>query len=237
MATPWPENLSTNRVRVIKVLAQGQESATHLQLLLKKPYGEDVFLLDDKLVVKIMRSFTEALSLLTSSDFVEILQNQTTSQVDSVCCDDRRSRDSGESKKRPTAKDRRVATRESKKTSQSFIRASSTIEDGYAWRKYGQKEILNAKYPRSYFRCTHKYDQGCKATKQVQRMEEDPQMYRTTILVIIPAEISQGSTNHCNTRFCFDPWESYMLTSDSNIPTQLDHQRTTIKQEHKEEPH
>ncbi len=107
MATPWPENLSTNRVRVITVLAQGQESATHLQLLLKKPYGEDVFLLDDKLVVKIMRSFTEALSLLTSSDFVEILQNQTTSQVDSVCCDDRRSRDSGESKKRPTAKDRR----------------------------------------------------------------------------------------------------------------------------------
>lgn len=33
---------------------------------------------------------------------------------------------------------------------------------------------------RNYFRCTHKYDQGCQATKQVQRIEEEPPLYRTT---------------------------------------------------------
>lgn len=33
---------------------------------------------------------------------------------------------------------------------------------------------------RNYFRCTHKFDQGCQATKQVQRTGEDPPIYRTT---------------------------------------------------------
>jgi hypothetical protein len=51
---------------------------------------------------------------------------------------------------------------------------SNLIDDGHAWRKYGQKDILNAKYPRNYYRCTHRQDQGCWATKQVQKTDEDP---------------------------------------------------------------
>ncbi|KNA24554.1 hypothetical protein SOVF_014630 [Spinacia oleracea] len=47
-------------------------------------------------------------------------------------------------------------------------------EDGFTWRKYGQKEILNAKYPRSYYRCTHQKLYKCKAKKQVQRLDDDP---------------------------------------------------------------
>ncbi|KAL2550655.1 putative WRKY transcription factor 30 [Forsythia ovata] len=46
--------------------------------------------------------------------------------------------------------------------------------DGYSWRKYGQKDILGATYPRGYYRCTHRRSQGCLATKQVQRSDEDP---------------------------------------------------------------
>ncbi|XP_065856481.1 probable WRKY transcription factor 54 [Euphorbia lathyris] len=53
-------------------------------------------------------------------------------------------------------------------------------DDGFQWRKYGQKVIQNEKYPRNYFRCTHKDDQSCLATKQVQRIQEDPPIYRTT---------------------------------------------------------
>ncbi|WCJ33454.1 WRKY DNA-binding protein 70 [Euphorbia peplus] len=53
-------------------------------------------------------------------------------------------------------------------------------DDGFQWRKYGQKVIQNEKYPRNYFRCTHKDDQGCLATKQVQRIQQDPPIYRTT---------------------------------------------------------
>ncbi|CAN6204199.1 unnamed protein product [Urochloa humidicola] len=50
-------------------------------------------------------------------------------------------------------------------------------DDGHSWRKYGQKEILGAKYPRGYYRCTHRHSQGCAATKQVQRADEDPKLF------------------------------------------------------------
>ncbi|KAJ4978537.1 hypothetical protein NE237_009317 [Protea cynaroides] len=33
-----------------------------------------------------------------------------------------------------------------------------SIEDGYSWQKYGQKEILNAKTLRCYFRCSYKFN-------------------------------------------------------------------------------
>uniref|UniRef100_A0A7C9EXS3 WRKY domain-containing protein n=1 Tax=Opuntia streptacantha TaxID=393608 RepID=A0A7C9EXS3_OPUST len=51
-------------------------------------------------------------------------------------------------------------------------------DDGYSWRKYGQKDILKAKHPRGYYRCTHRHTQGCFATKQVQKSNEDPSMYQ-----------------------------------------------------------
>lgn len=36
-----------------------------------------------------------------------------------------------------------------RRTSQSWVRESSVlVDDGHAWRKYGQKVILNAKHPR-----------------------------------------------------------------------------------------
>ncbi|MCL7042275.1 hypothetical protein MKW94_025136 [Papaver nudicaule] len=54
------------------------------------------------------------------------------------------------------------------------------IEDGYSWRKYGQKDILGAIYPRGYYRCTHRTAQGCSAMKQVQRSDEDPSMFTVT---------------------------------------------------------
>ncbi|XP_054817113.1 probable WRKY transcription factor 70 [Prosopis cineraria] len=54
------------------------------------------------------------------------------------------------------------------------------VDDGYAWRKYGQKRTMNAEYLRNYYRCSHKHDQGCPAMKQVQRIRERPPLYRTT---------------------------------------------------------
>ncbi|KAK2966501.1 hypothetical protein RJ640_019030 [Escallonia rubra] len=53
-------------------------------------------------------------------------------------------------------------------------------DDGYSWRKYGQKDILGATYPRSYYRCTYRNTQSCWATKQVQRSEEDPTIFEIT---------------------------------------------------------
>lgn len=54
------------------------------------------------------------------------------------------------------------------------------LDDGYSWRKYGQKDILGATYPRGYYRCTHRNVQGCLATKQVQRSDEDPTVFEIT---------------------------------------------------------
>ncbi|KAK1666143.1 hypothetical protein QYE76_054302 [Lolium multiflorum] len=51
------------------------------------------------------------------------------------------------------------------------------LDDGFSWRKYGQKDILGAKYPRAYFRCTYRHTQSCHASKQVQRADGDPLLF------------------------------------------------------------
>ncbi|KAB2075838.1 hypothetical protein ERO13_A07G230000v2 [Gossypium hirsutum] len=51
------------------------------------------------------------------------------------------------------------------------------LDDGYRWRKYGQKAVKNNKFPRSYYRCTH---EGCKVKKQVQRLTKDESVVVTT---------------------------------------------------------
>ncbi|KAK4277716.1 hypothetical protein QN277_015669 [Acacia crassicarpa] len=53
-------------------------------------------------------------------------------------------------------------------------------EDGYTWRKYGQKEILGSNFPRSYFRCTHQKLYQCPAKKQVQRLDNNPNIFAVT---------------------------------------------------------
>ncbi|PAN18976.1 hypothetical protein PAHAL_3G239400 [Panicum hallii] len=60
------------------------------------------------------------------------------------------------------------------------VEKGRTMEDGFIWRKYGQKEINGSKYPRLYFRCTYKDDHGCMARRQVQRAEADPSVFLIT---------------------------------------------------------
>ncbi|CAL0308453.1 unnamed protein product [Lupinus luteus] len=42
-------------------------------------------------------------------------------------------------------------------------------EDGYNWRKYGQKQVKGSEYPRSYYKCTHP---NCLVKKIVERSHE-----------------------------------------------------------------
>ncbi|PIN23437.1 hypothetical protein CDL12_03844 [Handroanthus impetiginosus] len=51
------------------------------------------------------------------------------------------------------------------------------LEDGYRWRKYGQKAVKNSPYPRSYYRCT---TQKCAVKKRVERSFQDPSTVITT---------------------------------------------------------
>ncbi|KAK7294785.1 hypothetical protein RJT34_17681 [Clitoria ternatea] len=49
--------------------------------------------------------------------------------------------------------------------SQSF-RQQKRSEDGYNWRKYGQKQVKGSENPRSYYKCTHP---SCSVKKKVER--------------------------------------------------------------------
>nr|GMC53370.1 probable WRKY transcription factor 2 isoform X1 [Ipomoea batatas] len=42
-------------------------------------------------------------------------------------------------------------------------------DDGYNWRKYGQKQVKGSEYPRSYYKCTHL---NCPVKKKVERSQE-----------------------------------------------------------------
>ncbi|CAN1304253.1 Probable WRKY transcription factor 49, partial [Linum perenne] len=46
----------------------------------------------------------------------------------------------------------------------------TVADDGYKWRKYGQKSIKNSPYPRSYYKCTNP---RCNAKKQVERSRDE----------------------------------------------------------------
>ncbi|PWA60497.1 WRKY domain-containing protein [Artemisia annua] len=48
--------------------------------------------------------------------------------------------------------------------SQHVISGSADINDGYNWRKYGQKQVKASEHPRSYYKCTHP---NCPVKKKV----------------------------------------------------------------------
>ncbi|KAK1387475.1 WRKY transcription factor [Heracleum sosnowskyi] len=51
------------------------------------------------------------------------------------------------------------------------------LDDGYRWRKYGQKAVKNSPFPRSYYRCT---SPSCGVLKRVERSSTDPSIVVTT---------------------------------------------------------
>ncbi|KAG9145461.1 hypothetical protein Leryth_021456 [Lithospermum erythrorhizon] len=51
------------------------------------------------------------------------------------------------------------------------------VNDGYRWRKYGQKLVKGNLNPRSYYRCSNA---GCPAKKHVERASHDPKLVITT---------------------------------------------------------
>ncbi|XP_011081140.1 probable WRKY transcription factor 43 [Sesamum indicum] len=55
--------------------------------------------------------------------------------------------------------------------------AEDILDDGYKWRKYGQKSVKNSVHPRSYYRCTH---HTCNVKKQIQRLSKDTSIVVTT---------------------------------------------------------
>ncbi|KAJ0251379.1 WRKY transcription factor 34 [Hirschfeldia incana] len=51
----------------------------------------------------------------------------------------------------------------------SMASSGAPADDGYNWRKYGQKLVKGSEYPRSYYKCTHP---NCEVKKKVERSRE-----------------------------------------------------------------
>ncbi|XP_052149365.1 transcription factor WRKY19-like [Oryza glaberrima] len=80
---------------------------------------------------------------------------------------------------------------------------ASPYDDGYQWRKYGQKKINNTNFPRSYYRCSYHRERRCPAQKHVQQRDGDdvPALHvvvythEHTCLQGAPAELPDAATN------------------------------------------
>ncbi|XP_010922757.3 WRKY DNA-binding transcription factor 70 [Elaeis guineensis] len=162
-----------------RVLIKGKESAIKLQSLLQESspsedHGKNSMI--GFFIEEILGSFDGALATLDSVGAPETHLDQA-----STPCSDEQGRDDS-SKKRKVASVRRNGYRRRAHPYSCRRVSSKTMDDGYTWRKYGQKDIFSSKHPRSYFRCTHKYDQNCQATRQVQRSEDDFSTYVITYM-------------------------------------------------------
>uniref|UniRef100_A0ACD5YLY6 Uncharacterized protein n=1 Tax=Avena sativa TaxID=4498 RepID=A0ACD5YLY6_AVESA len=77
------------------------------------------------------------------------------------------------------------------------------LDDGYKWRKYGQKVVKNSLHPRSYFRCTHS---NCRVKKRVERLSTDCRMVITTYEgrhTHTPCDDTSPSSGDHHTTTCF----------------------------------
>ncbi|CAA0820345.1 Probable WRKY transcription factor 12 [Striga hermonthica] len=75
------------------------------------------------------------------------------------------------------------------------------LDDGYKWRKYGQKVVKNSLHPRSYYRCTYS---NCRVKKRVERLSEDCRMVITTYEGRhnhSPCDDTNSSDHECFTSF------------------------------------
>uniref|UniRef100_A0A5B6ZUY5 Putative WRKY transcription factor 30 n=1 Tax=Davidia involucrata TaxID=16924 RepID=A0A5B6ZUY5_DAVIN len=178
---------------LINELTQGRELAKQLQIHLNMSSSNEA---RGVLVQKILKSYEKALSMLnfnatmsvpgepqpsTTGVALAIGMSESPRSLSGSPHSEDSDRDFKDHPEHNTSRKRKSMPRW---TQQVQVCPGTGLEgpldDGYSWRKYGQKDILGAKYPRGYYRCTHRNVQGCLATKQVQRSDEDPTIFEIT---------------------------------------------------------
>ncbi|KAI3800032.1 hypothetical protein L1987_35339 [Smallanthus sonchifolius] len=174
--------MEQNNNRLMEALIRGRDSTKKLQNLLRRKVNLDGPILAEDLLNEILGSFSGGISMLNSSVSGETYGFPATPHMGCLASPvDRTPEVHTRKKPTPAVKERRGCYKR-RRTVDSNEKISATTEDGFAWRKYGQKEILNSKSPRCYFRCTHKHVHGCKAQKQVQKLEDETNMYHITYI-------------------------------------------------------
>ncbi|KAL3844492.1 hypothetical protein ACJIZ3_001895 [Penstemon smallii] len=181
---------------LINELTQGMEKAKQLRFHLGSISQSEA---PDLLLQRILSSYEKSLSILKwnngSLGQAQIIEAPTSGAPDSsVTVDGSQTSEELNKNFRDTPKKRKLHptwTERVRINSENGLEGPT--DDGYSWRKYGQKDILGAKYPRSYYRCTYRMVQNCWANKQVQRSDDDPTIF----------EITYKGTHTCNQ--CVNP--------------------------------
>ncbi|KAL5202787.1 hypothetical protein ABZP36_013739 [Zizania latifolia] len=168
MAPPPPLH-----AQVMENMAKAREFAKQLQGLLRDSPEAGL------IVDQILNSFSRAMRALNKVSAVTGGGEGSEVQSDVTCGGSaggkRKAAGGGAADRRPNCRRRTLQ-------SSGVTKILKNLDDGQAWRKYGQKEIQNSKNPKAYFRCTHKYDQLCAALRQVQRCDDDPTSYWVTYI-------------------------------------------------------
>ncbi|CAL9008833.1 unnamed protein product [Prunus brigantina] len=185
-------NMHGEKMSLINELAQGRELARQLQIHLNVPSSSHGT--RESLVQKIIVSYEKALSMLNSSSSasggeqqlptghaaIRMIESPPPSLNGSPLSEDS-DREFKDQDNKDSSRKRKTLPRWTQQIRvTSGMGLEGPLDDGFSWRKYGQKDILGAKYPRGYYRCTHRNAQCCLATKQVQRSDEDPTVFEIT---------------------------------------------------------
>lgn len=159
-------------VDAVEMLTHGQGLAFQLRDLLlddQIAVSRERLMLADDLLDKIQGSFSHTISALDRRHSAEEMNKPNEY--------------SGESSRRSSSLPKPVKSRRKRREvseGESRIEITSTlVQDGHAWRKYGQKSIHNSKFSRNYFKCTHKDQCGCPAKKHIQQLGDNPVSYQT----------------------------------------------------------
>ncbi|XP_078444193.1 putative WRKY transcription factor 48 [Wolffia australiana] len=138
-------------------------------------------------------SLSRFLDLLGHQDFSSSLydlplplSSATPNSCSSTSTDAAKSEETGEHDQKPTPKftqpklgGKTAGQKRPREPRFAFVTKSEVdhLEDGYRWRKYGQKAVKDSPYPRSYYRCTSSM---CGVKKKVERSSADPTVVVTT---------------------------------------------------------
>ncbi|PWA53116.1 DNA-binding WRKY [Artemisia annua] len=179
--------MEKNNNILVQTLIRGRDSAKRLRnMLCGDPNDDHVSVSVDDLLMDVSDSFANGLSMLSSTSRSEVHQESevfkrnsemTPTQGQSFSANANLSRNN---EKTPLGLVKQGRGQYKRKSGDTRVEVSNTSEDCYQWRKYGHKAILNSNFPRCYYRCTHMNDQGCKAKKHVQQLEDEPNKFRIT---------------------------------------------------------
>ncbi|KVI10026.1 hypothetical protein Ccrd_011557 [Cynara cardunculus var. scolymus] len=143
--------MEKNKRRLTETLIRGQDSAKRLQKLLPRRENDDGSDSAYCLVMEILGSFSGGLLLLDGCDSGEFSGVPASPHVGNLASSVDQTPEVHSGKKPAAAVKERRGCYKRRKTIDSRVKINDTADDGYAWRKYGQKEILHSKHPRCYY--------------------------------------------------------------------------------------